>query len=403
MTEIEEILEALDLPRAGPGLGYLRSVFARFNERVPFETASKIVRNAEVAKLRDKPRRPPVFWADHLARGTGGTCYARAAAFEALLAGLGFSCRAVLGRVESDFDHAALLVAADGREWIADAGFPLPAILPCREGETESALGSLRVQATDRGWRVDFLEGVPEGPRGLELFREEVSMEEFSRHWAATFRPGSKFLESVSLRIQRPGRVVSFALGEIRVDDLHSRTRIPVSAPRAPVLQETFGVDAGLLERALALSADPEPASPLTQVCVYLESDGPPSEAFGAIGTPEGYRDLMAGAATVISEESTAGGWKVRLRPPGADSEAGSVEERIILDPKNLCLRIRRGGQESTYEAAIRAGRTFLVRRLFLSGPRLDLLRNDSLRGRFAGSLAVDLLAWARLLGRSGV
>jgi hypothetical protein len=38
------------------------------------------------------------------------------------------------------------------------------------------------------------------------------------------------------------------------------------------------------------------------------------------------------------------------------------------------------------------------MRETTLSGSREDLLRNDALRGRLAGTLAVDLLAWARLL-----
>jgi hypothetical protein len=38
------------------------------------------------------------------------------------------------------------------------------------------------------------------------------------------------------------------------------------------------------------------------------------------------------------------------------------------------------------------------MREAELSGPREDLLRNDSLRGRLAASLAVDLLAWSRML-----
>jgi hypothetical protein len=33
-----------------------------------------------------------------------------------------------------------------------------------------------------------------------------------------------------------------------------------------------------------------------------------------------------------------------------------------------------------------------------LSGAREDLLANDSARGRMAGTLAADLLGWARLL-----
>ena len=45
-----------------------------------------------------------------------------------------------------------------------------------------------------------------------------------------------------------------------------------------------------------------------------------------------------------------------------------------------------------------RGEKTYLTREAELTGRREDLLRNDSLRGRLAGSLAVDLLAWARML-----
>ena len=45
-----------------------------------------------------------------------------------------------------------------------------------------------------------------------------------------------------------------------------------------------------------------------------------------------------------------------------------------------------------------REGATYLVREAILSGAREDLLKNDYARGRLAGTLAVDLLAWSRLL-----
>ncbi len=60
----------------------------------------------------------------------------------------------------------------------------------------------------------------------------------------------------------------------------------------------------------------------------------------------------------------------------------------------------RHGSGESTsaYRVLGRNEKTYLTREATLSGRREDLLRNDSLRGRLAGSLAVDLLAWARML-----
>src|SRR5215470_1080115 len=161
---VDEILEALDLSRAEPGIGFLEALLDRFNARVPFETATKILRSAQPLPPEGKPRRPEVFWKDHLEMGAGGTCFARVAAFGALLSALGFQGRAVLGLVERDFDHSALLVQDRHGLWICDAGFPLPALVPARAGEVETELGPLSVSETARGFRVRFLEGVPEGP-----------------------------------------------------------------------------------------------------------------------------------------------------------------------------------------------------------------------------------------------
>ena len=403
----DEILEALELPRSEPGVGYLQALFARFNERVPFESASKIVRNAAVTRPEEKPTTPEVFWSDHLESGAGGTCFARVAAFDALLSELGFVSRLTLGRVQSDFDHAALRVTLDGREWVADVGFPLPTLLSGATEETqeiETSRGSLRVTPVARGSRIEILGGVPEGPQELEIFNATVSKAEFAEKWRETWRQDSKFLTSVLLHREREGRGISFAAGEVRVDDRHSRTRIPLAAPRAPALEEQFGVDRELLRRALAIAGDPEPGISSAEVNVYLEVDATAGSAFDAIGSIEGYRSLMEGVARVAGEERVGKSWRLRLLPPAAGegdsaaTEAAAIDEEITPDREERVLRVRRGSRDSSYQALDRGGRTFLVRRLVLDGPRPDLLRNDSLRGRFAGTLAVDLLAWARKL-----
>lgn len=403
MIPLEEILESFDLPAAPPGIGYLQTLFARFNARVPFESASKILRHAAVADPDEKPRTPEVFWTEHLESGTGGTCFARVAAFDALLEALGFERHLALGRVQSDFDHSALRVTLEGEQWIADVGFPLPALLRGVEEEIETPHGALRVAPVARGWRIELLGGVPEGPRELEVFNAPVTSAEFLYHWRRTFRPTSKFLTGVALRREKEGRTVSFAAGEIRVDDLHSRTRVPLAAPRAAALEEQFGVERGLLERAFAIAGDPDPDLSCAEVSVYLEAGASPGVAFDAIASPDGYRGLMEGVARVAGQESSGKGWRLRLLPPATgdrDSPGTAIEEEITPDSESLTLGVRRGSQQSFYQALERAGTTFLVRRLLLDGARPDLLRNDSLRGRFAGTLAVDLLAWARLLNK---
>ena len=105
---------------------------------------------------------------------------------------------------------------------------------------------------------------------------------------------------------------------------------------------------------------------------------------------------MMEGVADVTSE-----GWRFRLAPPGR-SDAG-FDEDVAPDAGRRTLAVRRrypDGRESAlgFRVDVVDGETWLVRETVLSGAREDLLVNDSARGRMAGTLAADLLGWARLL-----
>jgi hypothetical protein len=400
---VDEILEALDLSRAEPGIGFLEALFARFNARVPFENASKILRDADVPDVSAKPRTPEIFWADHLELGTGGTCFARVAAFGALLCALGFDSRWLLGKVEHDDDHAALMVETPVGESIVDVGFPLPALVAARSGHVETALGGLQIESTPRGLSVTFTDGVPEGPRALEIFWAPVSEDRLLELWKQTFRPGARFLSKVVMRRDLGNRVVSYAAGFVRVDDLHSRLRVPVPLPRAAALPELFGIDPEILSRAFQIVGEDAAASSEPSLTAYLEVAAAPEKALSAIATRAGYRRLVEGVADVISEESTADGFRLMLGAPGRapDAEAATVDEVSPDLPARRVRVERRTGasvSKSAYGVEERSGKTYLIREAVLPGAREDLLRNDSMRGRWAGSLALDLLAWARML-----
>jgi arylamine N-acetyltransferase len=405
---VDEILESLDLSRAQPGIGFLEALFTRFNARVPFENATKILRDREIADVFAKPRTPEIFWADHLASGSGGTCFARVAAFDALLSALGYRTRRLLGRVEHDGDHAGLAVETSAGETLADVGFPLPALLPAHAERVESTLAELSIARTARGIAVEWVDGVPEGPRALELFSDTVPEERFAELWRRTFRPGSRFLKRIAMRRDLENRSVSYAGGFLRVDDRHSRLRValgPAQEPAASRLSETFGIESEILERAFALVGEdptPETESILT---AYLEVAASPDEAYSRIAPAEGYRALVEKVAEVVSQEPTATGYRLTLAPPGAppEAEAAAVDE-VSPEPSSRTIRLERRTRtsasraRSSYAAERRGGKTYLLRELRLGDSREDLLRNDSMRGRLAGALALDLLAWARML-----
>ena len=406
MIPADDILESLDLSRAQPGIGYLQALYSRFNARVPFETASKILRDAEVAEPDEKPRWPEVFWRDHLESGAGGTCFARVAAFAELLEALGFTTRKALGRVVSDGDHSALLVESGGALTVCDVGFPLPEPFPAAAGAHESAFGTIEVSATARGLAVDF-PAIPGDPRRLEIFLPAVSEETFRRRWRETFRPGSKFLRRVGLRRQLDGRSIAFASGELRVDDAHSRLTHPLARPRAARLAEAFGIEAELLSRAFERVGDPDSLS-RPSLAAYLETDAEVDRAFAAIGDREAQVRLLADVAVPTGVAGSDGDWRWTLLPRGSIGAEGGLSERVRVDAEGRRVSVLREvsaspssaarESESEWRVERRDERTWLIRETFFEAAREDLLRNDSLRGRLAASLSADLLAWARAL-----
>ncbi len=305
---IEEILEALDLSRAQPGSGFLEALFARFNAKVPFENASKILRDAAVTEFDSKPRPPEVFWRDHLELGTGGTCFARVAAFEALLQELGFRTRRALGRVRNPEDHAVLFVETRDGETIVDVGFPLPALLPARTGRAETPTGALRVEAGEEGFAIAFEGGVPEGPRSIEIGSATAPGEAFLARWRQTYRRGAPFLQDVTLRRELGNRVLAFSRGEARVDDLHTRLRIPLPGARAAAVAALFGVDEDVLARAFAIAGDPAPAAADTTLTAYLETKRVPRKRLRGDRVAGGLPAASRGRGRGLAASGNAGG-----------------------------------------------------------------------------------------------
>ena len=305
-----------------------------------------------------------------------------------------------LGQVQRDGDHAALLVETATEPIVADVGFPLPALFPARAGSVETPLGELEIAETDVGIRIALRGGVPEGPRAFDLFTAPVPPQRFDELWRETYRPGSRFLLEVNLRRDLGNRVLSFAAGEIRVDDRHTRLRLSPAGPAEAALSELFGMAPELLSRAFARTGRRAAAAAEPILTAYLETHVSAGQAYAALASPAGYRGLVEGIGEVVGETDAPGGFRIALAAPG--TSAASIVDEVTLDPGELRVSVRRASGKSvhvsSYRSAAWGGRTYLLREAVVPGSGPELLRNDSFRGRLAGSLAVDLLAWARRL-----
>jgi N-acetyltransferase len=395
LIDLDGVLEALAVERRAPDRRLLEQLFDAFNAKVPFESATKILRG------HDRPAAgllvaPEEFWDDFLEKGSGGTCFARVEGFCALATGLGFSPRKILGSVEKPGDHAALLIEAGGVPHLCDVGFPLPGVLGLEPGEGVLPLAEYRLEVGQGRARFEYLSG-PRAGESVRFDLSEVSSAAFNERWQATFSAPSKFLDNVVLLKQEPHRAIRFYRGVVSVDDAHTRTRIPVSAPRAVKLERIFEISGDLLSRAFALAGDPEPESRAARIEAFLP-DHRAEEMFRFVASPEGYLRFLAGVgeARLISEAPN--GFTVGLCGP----EGAEIAEEVSVAPDGRSLEVAReaGLRRTGFRVEDFRGISRIVRFAELPDAREEFLRSDAGRGRIAGLLAMDLLALSRLAAK---
>jgi len=242
-------------PGSAP-LPLLRSILRVF-ARLPYENLSKIIADAEAGHPARARRQPMEVLRAHLAHGTGGTCFSLTATLRHLLRCLGFVAEPIMAdRPYGPDTHCALAVSIDGRPFLVDPGYlltePVPLSAP-GEQRIETSFHELRVVPRNGAGKAD-LYTVNAGRSSLRMtFKTEpVDWGRFLDLWDSSFDwemmrypvvtrvTGGRHLYLQGNRLQtRAGGTVMRA--EIAPDEL------------ATQIAATFGIDAGLVARALSL------------------------------------------------------------------------------------------------------------------------------------------------------
>lgn len=91
---------------------------------LPYENITKIIKRAEAGCAAKARRRPEEVIRDHIAWGSGGTCFALTSALAYLLRGLGWQTEYILAdRNYGQNTHCALLLRMEGIPHLLDPGF----------------------------------------------------------------------------------------------------------------------------------------------------------------------------------------------------------------------------------------------------------------------------------------
>ena len=174
----------------------LATLASRFAE-LPYENLTKIIALAEGGKLRG----PEQVMTEHLALGTGGTCFSLVELLRSLASAAGFPCRPAMAHMRHGANiHCVLLCETASGTFVVDPGYLLPRPMPlAREAGAVKAprLGEARVvRAGSLGpvpagipdGELDLYTIEPEGP----LWRYRIDPHpptpaEFEAHWRASF------------------------------------------------------------------------------------------------------------------------------------------------------------------------------------------------------------------------
>lgn len=200
---VRRYLSALGVSQQKPSLETLRELVAAHLTHVPFENISKLY-NRKHHGLAGLPSIQ--LYLEGIERyHFGGTCYANNFHFYSLLAALEYDVKLCAADMTNPDVHAVIMVNAEGREYLVDAGYGAPLLSPMPRDLAADYIVELGRD------RYVLKPQDDNGRSRLEMYRDGKlnhgylakpaarRIEEFRQVIAGSFRPDATFLNSLLL------------------------------------------------------------------------------------------------------------------------------------------------------------------------------------------------------------
>jgi arylamine N-acetyltransferase len=252
-------LRHLGVGPAAPDAALLDRLMDAYCRRVPWESATRIAKRAAMADTDARPRWPEEFWTDAVERGSGGTCFESNYAFFSLLRALGFEGYLTINDMKTTTGcHTAAIIRLNGDRWLADADFPVHAPLPLSPSSaTHRATPYMTYTAQPDGAdRYEITRARHPAPYCFTLIDRPVPDAPYRAATTQDYGPSGLFLHEVIVTRVVDGCIWRFASHE-RPERLAcfqdgTRTDHPIEGDVAEAVARRFGMDAGVVEAALA-------------------------------------------------------------------------------------------------------------------------------------------------------
>ncbi|MCU0496879.1 MAG: arylamine N-acetyltransferase [Anaerolineae bacterium] len=256
---LESILAFLGVSQTEPDLRLLDRLIAAYARKIPWESASRIVRKAQVARLEDRPRWPDEFWQQAFQFGTGGTCFESNYAFWHVLDALGYQGYLTINDMGAQVGcHTAIIVQFEDHKRLVDVGIPIYASLPVdheTETSTQNPLQTYTVQPLVNDHYLIKRAPHP-NPIIYTLIDRPIEHAAYRAATIADYDQYGLFLDKVILTKvihERIWRFSSLEPDHLQMFDRGERINISIDGSLGTVISNRFTISSSILMQALAL------------------------------------------------------------------------------------------------------------------------------------------------------
>lgn len=338
-TRADAVLEELSLERRPASARFFEELFLRFQRRVAFETLTRPAADPGAFDAE-------AFFARFGEEEMGLVGEERALAFAWLAEDCGFEVSLAGGTCRRPWEeapervqhplsqgvraHRGVVARVDGRGILADAGFPLPVLLPLDPpaAAIPTSLGELSVNASGEGGRVV----VTCDARGRETELLRLGPAPDGAHGSA---------DAFALRVL-DDRILFWRAGRMTILDPWSRLEYPLPARERAAIEKLFALE---LE-GIALPEDPpDGAKEPGTLAVFHLSPAAPDEARARVGRDALPLILVSSRKETV--EAAPGGSLVTIRatladvPPEGPGEA--VRKTLVFHLVSELFGLSRG------------------------------------------------------------
>lgn len=254
------VLSYLGVAPGEPGLGLLNTLILAYSRRVPWESASRIVKRARVTSPAEAARWPDEFWQDAIRLGTGGTCFESNRAFFALLRSLGYNGYLTLNNMhESIGCHTAIVIQSQGERWLVDAGYPIHAALPLTsmpESQLDTSFGTYTLREIEPARYVVELRPLPK-PYLFDLIDTPIDDAAYCDATINDYTETGLFLDRLIIRKLVDSQIWRFNSDEqpYHLQEFRDGQRIdhPITGDVPATLSDHFDIDLTVIATAFDL------------------------------------------------------------------------------------------------------------------------------------------------------